>query len=124
MKEIIRPGNMPPAAGPYSPAVRANGLVFISGQLPVTPEGTMVEGGIREQAFQVLENLKSVLRGAGLTPAHVVKTTVYLENIADFSVVNEVYGKYFAQEPPARACVQVSALPKGAAIEIDAVAAI
>ncbi len=122
MKEIITPDNVPAPIGPYSHAVRADGLVFISGQLPVTPDGSVVEGGIKEQASQALENLKTILRGAELTLEHVVKTTVYLDNIADFSVVNEVYGEFFPEAPPARACVQVAALPKGVLIEIEAVA--
>ncbi|MDP8215424.1 MAG: RidA family protein [Candidatus Euphemobacter frigidus] len=122
MKEIISSQNAPPAAGPYSQAVKAGDLIFISGQLPLTPEGVLVEGGIKEQTIQILKNLKSILEEAEITLEQVVKTTIYLDNMADFDAFNEVYREYFPDEPPARACVEVSALPQGVSVEIAAVA--
>ena len=122
MKEIISSQNAPPAAGPYSQAVKAGDLIFISGQLPLTPEGVLVEGGIKEQTIQILKNLKSILGEAEITLEQVVKTTIYLDNMADFDAFNEVYREYFPDEPPARACVEVSALPQGVSVEIAAVA--
>ena len=122
MKEIIKPDNALPASGPYSPAVKAAGLIFVSGQLPLTKEGCPVGGGIKEQTIQALENLKAVLAGAGLSLEQVVKTTVYLKDISDFSIFNGIYGQYFTASPPARACVGVSALPKGVSVEIEAIA--
>ena len=122
MKEIICSQNAPPASGPYSQAVKAGGLIFISGQLPLTPEGVLVEGGIKEQTIQILKNLKSILEEAEVTLEQVVETTIYLDNMADFDAFNEVYREYFPDEPPARACVEVSALPKGVSVEIAAVA--
>ncbi|GAI44134.1 unnamed protein product [marine sediment metagenome] len=123
MKEIIQTKNAPAAIGPYSQAVATGNLIFVSGQIPYNPDGNPVEGGIKEQTVRVLENLKAVLEEAEVTPEQVVKVTVYLKNMADFSDFNEVYGEYFSDEPPARACVEVSALPKGVSIEIDAIAA-
>ena len=113
----------PEAIGPYSQAVVAGDLVFLSGQIPLdAASGSMVEGDIRIQTRQVMENLGEVLKEAGLGFEHVVKCTIYLADLADFGAVNEVYGGYFASDPPARATVQVAALPKGAGVEIDAIA--
>ena len=124
MKKAIATKNAPQAIGPYSQAIEANGLLFVSGQIPLVPEtGEMTTGGIEVQTRQVLENLKAILLAADSSLAAVVKTTVYLKNMDDFSKVNEVYGHYFQAEPPARVCVEVSALPKGALIEIDVIAA-
>ena len=122
MKKIVTTKKAPPAAGPYSQAVAAGGFVFISGQIPLTPDGERVEGGIREQTVRVMENLGSVLEAAGLTFADVVRTTVYLDTIADFSLFNDVYAGYFSEDPPARACLEASALPKGSLVEISAIA--
>ena len=123
MKEIIRTENAPAAIGPYSQAIGTDNLIFVSGQIPFTPSGERVEGGIKEETVRVLKNLKAVLEEAGLSLAQVVKTTVYLKDMADFTAVNEIYGKYFTDHPPARATVEVSALPKGVKVEIDAIAA-
>ena len=124
MKEAITSSDAPKAIGPYSQAVRAGGLVFLSGQIPLDPKtGELVGVDVRAQADRVIDNLAAVLRAAGLSFEQVVKTTIYLTDLADFGAVNEVYGKRFGAVPPARATVQVAALPRGAKVEIDAVAA-
>ncbi len=124
--EAISSTHAPGAIGPYSQAVRVSNisnLVFLSGQIPLDPKtGQMVEGGIAEQTTRVMANLDAVLEAAGLTFANVAKTTIYLVDLADFQAVNEIYGKSFTGTPPARATVQVSALPRGARVEIDAIA--
>jgi 2-iminobutanoate/2-iminopropanoate deaminase len=113
----------PHAIGPYSQGVRAAGLVFLSGQIALDPAtGAMVKGDVAAETERVMENLGAVLSAAGLTFDHVVKTTIYLVDFADFAVVNEIYGKRFGRVLPARATVQVAALPKGARVEIDAIA--
>ena len=114
----------PAAIGPYSQAVRAGGLVFLSGQIPLLPgTGQMIEGDIDAQVERVLDNLAAVLQAAGLTFDHVAKTTIYLTDLADFQRVNEAYGRRFTRAPqPARSTVQVAALPRGARVEIDAIA--
>ncbi len=122
MKEITLTDKAPAAIGPYSQAIMTGNLIFVSGQIPFTPEGKMVEGGVEPETVQVLENLKAVLEEAGVSLAQVVKTTVYLKDMADFAAVNEIYGKYFTDQPPARATVEVSALPKGVKVEIEAIA--
>ena len=124
MKDIIHSDAAPKAIGPYSQAVRSGaGMVFLSGQIPLDPaSGEIVPGDVRAQAERVMENLAAVLRGAGLDFHHVMKTTIYLVDLADFAAVNEVYGKRFPKAPPARATVQVAALPRGARVEIDAIA--
>jgi len=123
MKNVVRTADAPQAIGPYSQAIEANGFVFVSGQIPIDPKtGSLVAGGIREQVKQVMENGKAVLAAAGCGMVHVVKTTIYLRNIGDFAAVNEVYGAYFPAEPPARATVEVSRLPKEAEVEIDFIA--
>jgi len=112
----------PPAIGPYSQAVIENGLVFTSGQIPLLPEsGEMIEGGIKEQAEQVIKNLKAVLTAAGSDLEHVIKTTCFLTDMGDFAAFNEVYAVHFTGKP-ARSCIAVLALPKGAKVEIEAVA--
>jgi len=123
MKKIIRTEKAPAAIGPYSQAVSAGGLVFVSGQIPLNLEGEIAAGGVEEQTVQVLENLRAVLEAAGLGLEEVVRTTVYLRDLKDFNAFNEVYGRYFPESPPARACVEVSALPRGVRVEIAAVAA-
>jgi 2-iminobutanoate/2-iminopropanoate deaminase len=123
MKRIIKTTDAPQAIGPYSQAVEANGFVFVSGQIPLDPKtGSLVAGDIREQAKRVMENGKAVLAAAGCGMNSVVKTTIYLKNIGDFAAVNEVYGSYFTSDPPARATVEVSRLPKDVAVEIDFIA--
>ena len=113
----------PAAIGPYSQAVKGGDYLFCSGQIPLVPEtGEMVAGGIEAQTRQVMTNLGQVLVAAGLDFKKVVKTTIYLADLADFAVVNEIYGSFFGTIAPARATVQVAALPKGARVEIDAIA--
>ncbi|MBX5436591.1 MAG: RidA family protein [Alicyclobacillaceae bacterium] len=112
----------PAAIGPYAQAVEASGFVFTSGQIPLRPDGTMVDGDIRQQVEQVLRNLDAVLAAAGLNRKHVVKATIFLTNLGDFQTVNEVYAAYFGEHRPARSTVQVAALPRGAAVEIEFVA--
>jgi 2-iminobutanoate/2-iminopropanoate deaminase len=123
MKKVIRTENAPQAIGPYSQAVEANGFVFVSGQIPLDPKtGNIVAGDIREQTKRVMENGKAILAEAGCVMSDVVKSTIYLKNIGDFAGVNETYGSYFTADPPARATVEVSRLPKDVAVEIDFVA--
>lgn len=113
----------PAAIGPYSQAVEAGGFVFLSGQVPIDPKtGDLVQGDIAAQTERVLDNLKAVLEAAGCSFSDVVKTTIYLADLGDFQAVNATYAKRFTAAPPARATVQVSALPKGARVEIDAIA--
>ncbi len=122
MKAISTP-QAPAAIGPYSQAIRSGDLVFLSGQVPIDPAtGELVVGDIAVQTERVLDNLAAVLGAAGCTFADVVKTTIYLVDLGDFQAVNQTYAKRFAAAPPARATVQVSALPKGARVEIDAIA--
>ncbi|HWQ60795.1 MAG TPA: RidA family protein [Negativicutes bacterium] len=124
MKTIIATNQAPQAIGPYSQAVKANGFLFLSGQIPLDPvTGQMVYGGIAMQTNQVLTNIKAVLAAEGLTLAQVVKTTVFLQSMDDFAAMNKVYGEYFPAEPPARSTVQVGRLPKDAEVEIEVVAA-
>ena len=123
LKEQIQTKEAPAAIGPYSQAIRAGELVFYSGQIPLDPEtGAMVEGGIVEQTQRVMANMQAVLHASGREFSDIVKVTIYLTDLADFATVNEIYGGYFDELPPARACVQVAALPKGAMIEIDWIA--
>ena len=123
LKEQIQTKEAPEAIGPYSQAIRAGEFVFYSGQIPLDPDtGVMVEGGIVEQTKRVMANMQAVLHASGRDFADVVKVTIYLTDLADFATVNEIYGSYFDTLPPARACVQVAALPKGAMIEIDWIA--
>jgi 2-iminobutanoate/2-iminopropanoate deaminase len=122
-RSIVRTPSAPAAVGPYSQGVQAGGFVFTSGQIPLDPAtGKLVEGPIEEQTRRVMENLAAVLTSAGTSLERVVKTTIYLVNLADFAAVNRVYGGYFSADPPARSTVQVAALPLGAIIEIEAVA--
>jgi len=121
--ERIDTTHAPGAIGPYSQAIRHGSMVFLSGQIPLDPStGAIVEGDIRAQTDRVMKNLEAVLGAAGLDFGHVVKTTIYLVDLGDFQAVNEVYGGYLREPFPARATVQVSALPRGARVEIDAVA--
>lgn len=115
----------PAAIGPYSQAVSAGNFLFVSGQIPINPEtGAIVEGGIEAQTSRVLENIKNILMFSGLDFNDVVKTTVYLKSLDDFQKFNKVYSESFQNEFSARACVEVSALPKGSLVEIDAIAII
>ena len=122
-KRVIRTEEAPPAIGPYSQAIVANGLVFAAGQIPLDPHtGQTVPGDVRVQTRRVLDNLKAVLAAAGTSMDRVVKTTVFLVDLNDFGAMNEIYGDYFRESPPARSTVQVARLPRGAAVEIEAVA--
>jgi 2-iminobutanoate/2-iminopropanoate deaminase len=123
MKQTISSDKAPKAIGPYSAAVRAGQLLFVSGQVPLDPAtGQIVEGGIAEQTRRVLDNLGALLAAGGRTFADVVRTTIFLADMNDFAAVNEIYGQYFVEPYPARATVQVARLPKDARVEIDAVA--
>jgi len=123
MREFITAPNAPKAVGPYSHAVLLEGFLYTSGQVPLVPEtGKLAGETIEEQAEQVLNNLEAVLAAAGMTFADVVKTTIFLTDLADFSTVNSIYAARFSKNPPARSCVQVAALPTGAKIEIELVA--
>ncbi len=122
MKEMIYTERAPAAIGPYSQAIKAGGLIFFSGQIPLDADGTLCEGDIAAQTKQVMQNMEAVLKAAGLNFKHVVKTTIYLTDLSDFNIVNELYGDCFTAPFPARACVQVDALPKGVDVEIEWVA--
>lgn len=123
MKKVISTKNAPQAVGPYSQAVWANDLLFVSGQIPLDPStGKFVSDDVKEQTKQVFQNIGAILQEAGLNYEDIVKATVYLTNMADFAVVNEVYASFFKQDFPARAAFQVAKLPLGAKVEIEAVA--
>jgi 2-iminobutanoate/2-iminopropanoate deaminase len=123
MKDRVQTDRAPQAIGPYSQAVKANGLVFASGQIPIDPAtGQVIEGSIAEQTERVLNNLKAVIEAAGSSLERVVKTTVFLADLKDFGEMNEAYGRFFAEVPPARSTVEVSRLPRDARVEIDAIA--
>jgi len=122
-KTIIRPAGAAPAVGPYSHGVRAGDLLFCAGQIPVDPaSGQLIAGDIRAQTERVLQNVNIILQDQGLTMAHVVKTTVFMTNLAEFAAMNEVYARHFRKDPPARSTVQVAALPRGANVEIEVIA--
>lgn len=122
-KEIINTGNAPAAAGPYSQAVRVGDLVYTAGQVAMDPaSGQVVEGDVQVQTRQVLRNLQAVLQAAGSDLAHVVKTTVFLQNMDHFAAMNEAYAGFFGEAPPARSAVEVARLPLGVLVEIEAVA--
>jgi 2-iminobutanoate/2-iminopropanoate deaminase len=122
-KKIIKTTDAPQAIGPYSQAVEAGGFVFVSGQIPIDPKtGDVVKADIKTQTRLIMENAGAILASAGCDMQSVVKSTIYLRNMTDFAAVNEVYGGFFPAEPPARATVEVSGLPKGVAIEMDFIA--
>jgi 2-iminobutanoate/2-iminopropanoate deaminase len=124
-KKVISTEAAPAAIGPYSQAIQAGDLLFCSGQIPLDPlTGTMVEGGIEEQTRQVMKNLGEVLRAAGASYDDLVKTTIYLADMAHFPLVNDIYAGYLGDSPPARATVEVAALPKGALVEIEGIASL
>ncbi len=123
IRQSVVSDQAPAAIGPYSQAVRVGDWVFLSGQIPLHPQtGAVIVGNIESATTRVMENLGAVLIAAGLTFDHVVKTTIYLTDLNDFASVNAVYGSYFPGNPPARATVQVAALPRGVSVEIDAIA--
>ena len=122
MKRVIATKNAPGAIGPYSQAIEVNGMLFISGQIPINPATGTMPATIEEQTRQSLDNLGAILHEAGMDYSDVVKTTVLLDDIKDFAAMNAVYAEYFEGEKPARMCYEVAALPMGAKVEIDAVA--
>ena len=123
MKEVVFSSNAPAAIGPYSQAIAVGNTLYLSGQIGMNPAtGELVSADVREQAVQALKNMKAVLAVAGATPANVVKTTVFLADMADFGAVNEVYAEVFTADTPARSCVAVAGLPKGARVEVEAIA--
>lgn len=122
-KTVVSTESAPGAIGPYSQAIRAGELLFLSGQIPLDPAtGQLVSGSIEDETRQVMRNLEAVLKAGGATFDHVVRTTIFLTDLGDFAAVNQVYGTYFKDAPPARATVQVAALPRGVRVEIDAIA--
>ena len=124
-RRIVKTEGAPGAIGPYSQAVVAGGFVYASGQIPIDPAtGQFVEGGVREQTEQVLRNLSKVLEAAGSSLSRVVKTTVFLADMNDFAAMNEVYGRFVVDPPPARATVQVARLPRDVRVEIDVIAVV
>jgi 2-iminobutanoate/2-iminopropanoate deaminase len=123
VREAVSSADAPQAIGPYSPAIRAGNLLFVSGQIPIDPAtGAFVAGDISAQTEQVMRNIGALLTAAGASFAHVVRTTVYLADMNEFSAMNTVYGRYVVDPPPARATVQVARLPKDARVEIDVIA--
>lgn len=123
MRTPVKTDGAPGAIGPYSQAIKAGGFVFVSGQIPIDPStGQFVAGGVAEQTEQVLKNLSAVLEASGTSLARVVKTTVFLADMSDFAAMNEVYGRFFTNEPPARATVAAAGLPRDARVEIELVA--
>lgn len=122
-KATVKPAKSPPAVGPYNHAVRSGDLLFCAGQIPIDPvTGNLVAGDIKVQTERVLQNVKAILDDQKLTFANVIKSTVFMTNLADFAAMNEVYAKYFTSDFPARSTVQVAALPRGASVEIEVVA--
>ena len=123
MKKIISTNEAPGAIGPYSQAVRSGSFLFCSGQIPLDPKsGQIVPGDAATQTRRVMDNVAAILKAEGLTFDHVVKTTIFLTNLGDFQTVNEMYGSFFKQDPPASSTVQVAALPRGANVEIEVIA--
>lgn len=121
--QMINTDKAPKAIGPYSQAIKYENLIFISGQIAIDPKTQeLIKSDIKKQTERIMENIKAILEEAGLSLNHVIKTTIYLKNINDFPALNEVYGKYFTEHKPARATIEVSNLPKGALVEIEAIA--
>ena len=123
-KKVIFSDEAPKAIGPYSQAIQSGNLLFVSGQIPINPATGEISGDISEQTRRVLENLKSILLAAGATPTDVLKTTVFLKNLDDFNAMNAIYGEYFTLDAPARSTIEVSRIPRGALVEIEAIAVI
>ncbi|MCL4507696.1 MAG: RidA family protein [Chloroflexi bacterium] len=122
-RQVVQTESAPKAIGPYSQAIVANGMVFCAGQVPLdVATGNVVEGGIEAQTRQVFNNISAVLKAAGADLKHVVKTTVFLQNMGDFAAMNTVYGAYFTENPPARSAVEVAKLPRAALVEIEVIA--
>lgn len=123
MKTVIKTNQAPQAIGPYSQAIMLNDFLFASGQIAIDPStNEMVEGNIEVQTHRVMKNIQNILAACDMDFSNVVKTTIFLTDLKNFGLVNDIYGKYFTQEPPARSCVEVSSLPKGALIEIEVIA--
>ncbi len=123
MREVIATNDGPKAIGPYSQAIKANGFIFVSGQIPIDPATQqLIDGDVAAQTERVLKNLSAILAAAGSSLQNVVKAGVFLKNMSDFSAMNEVYGRYFTQSPPARSTVEVARLPKDVLVEIDVIA--
>lgn len=120
--EKIETNQAPAAIGPYSQGLIVNGMLYSSGQIPLTPEGEMIEQNIEKQTHQVFANLKAVLAEAGSSLHSVVKTTMFIKNMADFPIINEIYAEYFGEHKPARSCVEAARLPKDALLEIELIA--
>ena len=123
-KDVILTSRAPAPVGPYSQAIGAGGLLFVAGQIPLDPASGVMPEGIAEQTRLALGNLQAVLEAGGASLADVVKTTVFLADLDDFAAMNEVYATFFTEQPPARACVEVARLPKGAGVEIEAIACV
>jgi len=121
-KKVIFSKDAPQPIGPYSQAIKTGNMLFVSGQIPVNPLSDRITGDIREQTRQVLENLRMILLSAGAAPTDVIKTTVFLKNLDDFKAMNEIYQEYFREEAPARSTIEVSRIPRGALVEIEAIA--
>ncbi len=125
MREVIATDSGPKAIGPYSQAIKANGFVFVSGQVALDPVTQQpIDGGVAAQTERVLQNLAGILKAAGSSLDRVVKSGVFLKNMSDFAAMNEVYGRYFTQAPPARSTVEVARLPKDVLVEIDVIAVV
>ena len=123
MKTVIQTNNAPQAIGPYSQAIQAGNMLFVSGQIPIVPAtGAIIEGDVEAQTRQCLENVKAILTAAGYTMDDVVKTTVFIKDMNNFSRINEIYGQYFVENCPARGCVEVARLPKDVQVEVEAIA--
>jgi len=123
MKEAVRTDRAPNPIGPYSQGIRANGFIFLAGQVALDPKsGELISGDVRQQTERTLENLKGVLEAAGANLNHVVKATIFLKNMSDFAGINEIYARYFPKLPPARSTVEVARLPKDALVEIELIA--
>jgi 2-iminobutanoate/2-iminopropanoate deaminase len=120
--QVVQTNQAPAAIGPYSQGIIVNNLFYSSGQIPLTAEGVMIEGGIKEQTHQVFKNLEAVLTAAGASFETVVKATVFIKSMDDFAAINEVYGEYFSTNKPARSCVEVARLPKESLVEIEVIA--
>jgi 2-iminobutanoate/2-iminopropanoate deaminase len=125
MKEVVLTARAPKPIGPYSQAIKSNGLLFVSGQVALDPQtGEFVGSDVRQQTERVFENIKGILEAAGANFHHVVKTTVFLKDMTDFAAMNEVYARYFTAAPPARSTVQAARLPKDALVEIEVIASL
>lgn len=123
MKQAVATQKAPQAIGPYSQAIKANGLIFISGQIPIDPAtGQLIQGDIAAQTERIMNNIGEILAAAGSSLERVVKTTVFLKNMAEFAAMNDMYGRFFRKEPPARTTVEAARLPKDALLEVDVIA--